>query len=65
MPNDTHESAPTQFVQSGDVKFAYRRFGPRGATPLLLCNYFAALQLFRCEHGRLGSEGDERFGRRA
>ncbi|HKF62246.1 MAG TPA: alpha/beta hydrolase [Dongiaceae bacterium] len=42
MPNDTHESAPTQFVQSGDVKFAYRRFGPRGATPLLLCNYFAA-----------------------
>jgi pimeloyl-ACP methyl ester carboxylesterase len=42
MPNDTHETAPTQFVQAGDVRFAYRRFGPRGATPLLLCNYFAA-----------------------
>jgi pimeloyl-ACP methyl ester carboxylesterase len=42
MPDDTHETAPTQFVQSGDVRFAYRRFGPRGATPLLLCNYFAA-----------------------
>jgi pimeloyl-ACP methyl ester carboxylesterase len=42
MPNDTHETAPTQFVQAGDVQFAYRRVGPRGATPLLLCNYFAA-----------------------
>lgn len=42
MPNDTHETAPTQFVQAGSVQIAYRRFGPRGATPLLLCNYFAA-----------------------
>ena len=42
MPNDTHETARTQFVQAGDVQFAYRRFGPRRATPLLLCNYFAA-----------------------
>ena len=42
MPNDTHETAPTQFVQAGEVQFAYRRFGPCGATPLLLCNYFAA-----------------------
>ena len=42
MPNETHETAPTQLVQIGDVQFAYRRFGPRGATPLLLCNYFAA-----------------------
>ena len=24
------------------MQVAYRRFGPRGATPLLLCNYFAA-----------------------
>jgi hypothetical protein len=42
MPNDTHETAPTRFVRAGDVLFAYRRFGPRGATPLLLLNYFAA-----------------------
>ena len=42
MPNDTHETAPTKFVQAGDVQFAYRRFGPRGATPLLLLNYIAA-----------------------
>jgi pimeloyl-ACP methyl ester carboxylesterase len=40
--NNTHETAPTQFVQAGDVRFAYRRFGPRGGTPLLLLNYFAA-----------------------
>jgi pimeloyl-ACP methyl ester carboxylesterase len=42
MPNDTHETTPTQSVQVGDLQFAYPRFGPRGATPLLLCNYFAA-----------------------
>ena len=42
MPNDTHETAPTQSVQAADTRFAYRRFGPRGVAPLLLCNYFAA-----------------------
>ena len=42
MPTDTHETAPTRFIQAGNVQFAYRRFGPRGGTPLLLCNYFAA-----------------------
>jgi pimeloyl-ACP methyl ester carboxylesterase len=38
----SHETAPTQFVQAGNIRFAYRRFGPRGGTPLLLLNYFAA-----------------------
>src|SRR5258707_11695198 len=47
MPQDTHEqvtheTAPTQFVQVGDIKVAYRRFGKRVALPLLLLNYFAA-----------------------
>ena len=42
MLNDTHETAPNRSVQAGDVQFAYRRFGPRGAAPLLLLNYFAA-----------------------
>ena len=42
MPNDTHETAPTQFVEAQNVQIAYRRFGLRGAMPLLLCNYFAA-----------------------
>jgi pimeloyl-ACP methyl ester carboxylesterase len=42
MSNDTHETARTQFVQVGDVRFAYRRFGRRGGLPLLFLNYFAA-----------------------
>ena len=42
MSNDSHETAPTQFVHAGDVRLAYRRFGKRGALPLLLLNYFAA-----------------------
>jgi pimeloyl-ACP methyl ester carboxylesterase len=42
MPQHVHETAPTQFVQVGDVRAAYRRFGKREAFPLLLLNYFAA-----------------------
>jgi hypothetical protein len=42
MSNDTHETARTQFVQVGDVRFAYRRFGRREGVPLLFLNYFAA-----------------------
>jgi pimeloyl-ACP methyl ester carboxylesterase len=37
-----HETAPAQFVQVGDAEVAYRRFGRRGAPPLVLLNYFAA-----------------------
>lgn len=42
MSQHMHETAPTQFVQAGDARVAYRRFGKRGALPLLLLNYFAA-----------------------
>src|SRR5260370_20812422 len=42
ISNDTHESARAQFVQIGDVRFAYRRFGRYGGLPLLFLNYFAA-----------------------
>src|SRR5258708_6038667 len=42
MPQHMHETASTQFVQVGDLRVAYRRFGKRGALPLLLINYFAA-----------------------
>jgi pimeloyl-ACP methyl ester carboxylesterase len=42
MSNDTHETARTQFVQVGDVRFAYRRFGRPGGLPLLFLNYWAA-----------------------
>jgi pimeloyl-ACP methyl ester carboxylesterase len=43
MPQDTHESTPTQFVKAGGIRFAYRRFGRRVGTPLLHLNYFAAI----------------------
>jgi pimeloyl-ACP methyl ester carboxylesterase len=42
MPQDTHETAPTQFAKAGGIRIAYRRFGRRGGAPLLLLNYFAA-----------------------
>src|ERR1700726_1638354 len=42
MPQDTHETAPTQFAEAGGIRFAYRRFGRRGGTPLLLLGYFTA-----------------------
>jgi pimeloyl-ACP methyl ester carboxylesterase len=42
MPQDIHETASTRFVEAGGVRFAYRRFGQSGGTPLLLLNYFAA-----------------------
>jgi pimeloyl-ACP methyl ester carboxylesterase len=42
MSSNTHETALTQFAQVSDVRVAYRRFGKRGARPLLLLNYFAA-----------------------
>jgi pimeloyl-ACP methyl ester carboxylesterase len=38
----THETAPTLFVQAGDTRLAYRRFGRKGDVPLLLLNYLAA-----------------------
>ena len=42
MSNATHETAPTEFVEVGGVRFAYRRFGRPGNLPLLLLNYLAA-----------------------
>ena len=42
MPQDTHETAPTQFAESGGIRLAYRRLGRRGGASLLLLNYFAA-----------------------
>jgi pimeloyl-ACP methyl ester carboxylesterase len=42
MSGRTHETASTEFALIGEVEVAYRRFGKRGAPPLLLLNYFAA-----------------------
>jgi pimeloyl-ACP methyl ester carboxylesterase len=42
MSGQTHETASTEFALIGEVEVAYRRFGKRGAPPLLLLNYFVA-----------------------
>ncbi|KAK6197742.1 hypothetical protein LQW54_010580, partial [Pestalotiopsis sp. IQ-011] len=40
----TQQTAKTQYVQSGDINFAYRRFGKdeNGSVPLLFCHHFRA-----------------------
>ena len=40
MNNDTHETAPTPFVETNGIRYAYRRFGKRGTVPLLFLGYF-------------------------
>ena len=42
MPGNTHATAATRYVQAGDLRFAYRRFGRGDGFPLLMLNYFAA-----------------------
>src|SRR5260370_3360833 len=37
-----HISAPTQFVQAGAIRFAYRRFGQDTGVPLLFMPHFRA-----------------------
>jgi len=36
----THETAPTQFVQTNGIRYACRRFRKRGTIPLLFLGYF-------------------------
>jgi pimeloyl-ACP methyl ester carboxylesterase len=35
MPQYSHQTAPTQFVEANGIRFAYRRFGHAGGVPLL------------------------------
>lgn len=42
MSSYSHETAPTRFVEAEGVRFAYRRFGKSGGTPLLFLQYFNA-----------------------
>ena len=35
MATDTHQTAPTQFVEANGIRFAYRRFGKAGGVPLV------------------------------
>jgi hypothetical protein len=37
-----HVTAPTQFVEANGIRFAYRRFGQEGGTPLLFMQHFRA-----------------------
>lgn len=37
---DTHESAPTQFVEANGIRFAYRRFGNARGVPIVLNQHF-------------------------
>jgi pimeloyl-ACP methyl ester carboxylesterase len=40
MTNYLHETAPTQFVETKGIRYAYRRFGKPGTVPLLFLGYF-------------------------
>jgi pimeloyl-ACP methyl ester carboxylesterase len=40
MTNYSHETAPTQFVETQGIRYAYRRFGQPGTVPLLFLEYF-------------------------
>jgi pimeloyl-ACP methyl ester carboxylesterase len=36
----THNTAPTRFAEVGGIRFAYRRFGNPGGTPIVLLQHF-------------------------
>lgn len=36
----THDTAPTQYLETGGIRFAYRRFGRAGGVPLVFFNHF-------------------------
>ena len=40
MSNNTHQTAPTQFVETAGIRFAYRRFGTKIDIPLLFFMHF-------------------------
>src|SRR5271156_4197910 len=40
MSNYTHETVPTKFIEIDGVRYAYRRFGKAGRTPIIFLGYF-------------------------
>jgi pimeloyl-ACP methyl ester carboxylesterase len=40
MTQHNHQTAPTQFVEANGIRFAYRRFGKTGGTPLVFNQHF-------------------------
>ncbi|MET4084195.1 pimeloyl-ACP methyl ester carboxylesterase [Pedobacter sp. UYP30] len=42
MLTNNHVNAPTQFIEVGEIRFAYRRLGKKTGTPILLLGHFRA-----------------------
>ena len=40
MSTSTHDTVPTEFVEANGIRFAYRRFGAAGGTPLVFFQHF-------------------------
>ncbi|HEX3825890.1 MAG TPA: alpha/beta hydrolase [Sporichthyaceae bacterium] len=40
MTSDTHDTAPTQFIEARGIRFAYRRFGAPARTPIVFLQHF-------------------------
>ncbi len=40
MTAHTHQTAPTQFVETNGIRFAYRRFGKASGVPLVFNIHF-------------------------
>lgn len=40
MSDYTHETVPTKYIEADGVRFAYRRFGKTGKTPIFFLGYF-------------------------
>src|SRR6202521_2001350 len=40
MRNDTHQTAPTQFVEASGIRFAYCRFGKADGVPLVFNQHY-------------------------
>ena len=40
MTADTHQTAPTQFVEANGMRFAYRRFGKAGGVPIVFNQHY-------------------------
>jgi pimeloyl-ACP methyl ester carboxylesterase len=78
MNPDTAMTAPTQFVEAGGIRFAYRRWGKPGGLPLVFLQYFSAnlddwdpqvndgladeYAAILFDNARVGSSGDETPG---
>src|ERR1700752_4358290 len=40
MNSDTHQTAPTQFLEANGIRFAYRRFGKANGVPLVFNQHY-------------------------